>query len=173
MHNVLEALPTLAARLEASKEERFAGYLKDALNELWHKVDRLRDVKVSFSDHRIELFDAAGILEKRDLSAGEKQLFAIGFIYALAQLSGCRMPFVIDTPLGRLDMAHRRRFVAGFLPTASHQVVLLSTDTEIEGPYSTILRRLSRTTMSFRTTMAALRRQCSWLSHEGSIPCTA
>ena len=137
MHNVLEALPTLTARLEASKEERFAGYLKDALNELWHKVDRLRDVKVSFSDRRIELFDGTGVLEKRDLSAGEKQLFAIGFIYALAQLSGCRMPFVIDTPLGRLDMAHRRRFVAGFLPTASHQVVLLSTDTEIVGPLFT------------------------------------
>jgi DNA sulfur modification protein DndD len=134
MHSVLEALPTLAARLEASKEERLAGYLRDALNELWHKVDRLKDVKVSFADRRIELFDGSGTLEKRDLSAGEKQLFAIGFIHSLAQLSGSRMPFVIDTPLGRLDKAHRRRFVAGFLPTASHQVVLLSTDTEIVGP---------------------------------------
>jgi DNA sulfur modification protein DndD len=134
MEKVLEALPTLTARLEASKEERFAGYLKDALNELWHKVDRLREVKVSFAAHRIELFDGRGLLEKRDLSAGEKQLFAIGFIYALAQLSGSRMPFVIDTPLGRLDKAHRRRFVAGFLPSASHQVILLSTDTEIVGP---------------------------------------
>ena len=133
MQNVLEALPTLASRLEASKEARFAGYLKEALNELWHKVDRIKEARVSFSDRRIELLDGTGVVEKRDLSAGEKQLFAIGFIYALAQLSGSRMPFIIDTPLGRLDKAHRRRFVAGFLPAASHQVILLSTDTEIVG----------------------------------------
>jgi DNA sulfur modification protein DndD len=43
------------------------------------------------------------------------------------------MPFVIDTPLGRLDHQHRRRFVAEFLPDVSHQVILLSTDTEIVG----------------------------------------
>ena len=134
MRNVLNALPTLTSQMQASKEQRFAHYLRLALNELWHKSDRLSDVIVSFSERRIELYDANGPLHKADLSAGEKQLFAVAFIYALAQLSGSRMPLVIDTPLGRLDKEHRRRFVAGFLPTASHQVILLSTDTEIVGP---------------------------------------
>jgi DNA sulfur modification protein DndD len=134
MRNVLNALPALTARMQASKEQRFASYLHSALNELWHKSERLSDVIVSFSERRIELHDANGPLQKADLSAGEKQLFAVAFIYALAQLSGSRMPLVIDTPLGRLDKEHRRRFVAGFLPTASHQVILLSTDTEIVGP---------------------------------------
>jgi DNA sulfur modification protein DndD len=133
MRSVLDALPTLAIRMQASKEQRFAGYLQSALSDLWHKSERLTNVVVSFAERRIELYDANGILEKSDLSAGEKQLFAIAFIYALAQLSGSRMPLVIDTPLGRLDKEHRRRFVAGFLPTASHQVILLSTDTEIVG----------------------------------------
>ena len=40
---------------------------------------------------------------------------------------------MIDTPLGRLDQQHRRRFVTDFVPNASHQVILLSTDTEITG----------------------------------------
>lgn len=134
MRNVLSALPELTSRLQASKEQRFGDYLRNALNDLWHKSERLSHVVVSFSERRIELFDSNGPLRKADLSAGEKQLFAVAFIYALAQLSGSRMPLVIDTPLGRLDKEHRRRFVAGFLPTASHQVILLSTDTEIVGP---------------------------------------
>jgi DNA sulfur modification protein DndD len=134
MQNVLNALPVLTSRLEQSKEQRFSAYLKSALDDLWHKSDRLTEVLVSFSDRRIELLGPNGPIEKSELSAGEKQLFAVGFIYALAQLSGSRMPLVIDTPLGRLDREHRRRFVSGFLPTASHQVILLSTDTEIVGP---------------------------------------
>ncbi len=134
MRKVLDALPTLVERMQKSKEQRFAGHLRWALEDLWHKRDRLADVVVSFTDRRIELYDRNGVLPKSDLSAGEKQLFAIAFIYALGQLSGSRMPLVIDTPLGRLDKEHRRRFVSGFLPTSSHQVVLLSTDTEIVGP---------------------------------------
>ena len=131
--SVLEALPTLSERLQSSKEVRFAQYLKDALLQLWHKSGRLSNVTVSFSQRRISLFDAFGEIKKRDLSAGEKQLFAIAFIYALAKLSGRQMPFVIDTPLGRLDQAHRRRFISEFLPNASHQVLMLSTDSEIVG----------------------------------------
>jgi DNA sulfur modification protein DndD len=134
MQNVLNALPVLTSRLEQSKEQRFSAYLKAALNELWHKSERLTDVLVSFNDRRIELLGPHGPIEKSDLSAAEKQLFAVAFIYALGQLSGSRMPLVIDTPLGRLDREHRQRFVSGFLPTASHQVILLSTDTEIVGP---------------------------------------
>ncbi len=130
---VLEALPSLAEKLERSKQQRFSQYLLASLQTLWHKTDRVVSVDVSFPERRIELRDAHGILSKRDLSAGEKQLFATAFIYSLARLSGRHMPFVIDTPLGRLDYEHRCRFVAEFLPVASHQTLLLATDTEIVG----------------------------------------
>jgi DNA sulfur modification protein DndD len=133
MRKVVDALPNLASRMQASKEQRFAAYLSKALSDLWHKSQRITNVVVSFSERRIELYDSNGLLQKADLSAGEKQLFAIAFIHALAQLSGSRMPLVIDTPLGRLDREHRRRFASEFLPSASHQVILLSTDTEIVG----------------------------------------
>ena len=130
---VLDALPVLSERMKASKEKRFGSYLEDGLKKLWHKKDRLKSVDVSFSEKRIELRDAFGEINKSDLSAGEKQLFAVAFIYALSKLSGKHLPFVIDTPLGRLDQQHRRRFVTDFVPNASHQVILLSTDTEITG----------------------------------------
>jgi DNA sulfur modification protein DndD len=130
---VLEALPILSERLQRSKEHRFASYLEEALRALWHKTNRLERVEVSFAQRRIALLGATGEINKSDLSSGEKQMFAMAFIYALAKLSGRLMPFVIDTPLGRLDHQHRRRFAAEFLPDVSHQVILLSTDTEIVG----------------------------------------
>jgi|SRR5579875_661803 len=130
---IAEALPALASRLQSSKEKRFAEYLLASLTTLWHKKNRLTKVDVSFSERSIELYGSRGVIQKKDLSSGEKQLFASAFIYSLARLSGRHMPFVIDTPLGRLDHEHRRRFVSSFLPDASHQTVLLSTDTEIVG----------------------------------------
>jgi DNA sulfur modification protein DndD len=66
------------------------------------------------------------------LSAGEKQIYAIAILEALAKTSGRKLPIIIDTPLGRLDSKHRRKLVENYFPTASHQVIILSTDTEID-----------------------------------------
>lgn len=37
----------------------------------------------------------------------------------------------IDTPLSRLDSSYRRNLIDQYFPHASHQMILLSTDTEI------------------------------------------
>ena len=63
-----------------------------------------------------------------DSSAGEEQIFALSLIAAIAKVSGTKVPFVMDTPLARLDpgapeeraailRGHRRR--AGHLPVAA------------------------------------------------------
>lgn len=71
-------------------------------------------------------------IEKDELSAGEKQIYAIAMLEALAKTSGRKLPIIIDTPLGRLDSKHRDKLVNNYFPTASHQVVILSTDTEVD-----------------------------------------
>ena len=75
------------------------------------------------------------VLSAERLSAGERQLLAIALLWGLAKASGRPLPTAIDTPLGRLDSGHRMHLVERYLPFASHQVLLLSTDEEITGEY--------------------------------------
>jgi len=67
-----------------------------------------------------------------ELSAGERQIFATSLLWALADISDRPLPFIVDTPLGRLDKDHRDNLINHFFPDAAHQVIILSTDTEID-----------------------------------------
>jgi len=53
----------------------------------------------------------------------------------LMRASGRPLPTAIDTPLGRLDASHRAHLVERYFPYASHQVLLFSTDEEINSTY--------------------------------------
>ena len=105
-------------------------------------LDRITIDSNTFS---LEIHDSSGrIKPASSLSAAERQLLSVAMLWGLARASGRVLPIVIDTPLGRLDGDHRPNIIEEYFPEASHQVVLLSTDTEIDKKlYNQIKGRLS------------------------------
>lgn len=119
------------ARIEKLKELESQFYI--SFNGLARKKDRNLSIQIDPSSFEVILLDDEGVmLRKEELSAGEKQIFAISILEALARTSGRSLPVVIDTPLGRLDSVHRKKLVENYFPKTSHQVIILSTDTEID-----------------------------------------
>lgn len=135
-------------RIEATRRhlERIAQLVLEALGQLLRKQNLITDVHIDPATHVVELTGADGReLPAGDLSAGERQLLAVALLWGLARASGQPLPVVIDTPLGRLDLSHRKHLLERYFPQASHQVILLSTDTEIdEDGYDRIAPRVGR-----------------------------
>lgn len=80
------------------------------------------------------------VIPATSLSAGERQILAVSILWALAQASGKILPTVIDTPLARLDGPHRAKFVENYFPYASKQVLIFSTDEEVNGKHYETLK---------------------------------
>ena len=67
-----------------------------------------------------------------DFSKGEKQIYILSLVWALIKASGVEIPFVIDTPYARIDETHRDLLTTKYLPNVSNQVIILSTNEEID-----------------------------------------
>lgn len=131
--NIQNALNTYQQRLTAEKIGQLRQAVTQGFNCLSRKGDLISDITIADQSFVTTLFDKKGrSLPKKNLSAGEKQLFAIAMLWGLAKTSGRPLPVIIDTPLGRLDSDHRRNLIENYFPMASHQVILLSTDTEVD-----------------------------------------
>ena len=74
------------------------------------------------------------------LSKGERQIFILALYWAIIILSNQNIPFVIDTPYARIDANHRKEISEKFFPNISKQVIILSTDEEINEEYYGIIK---------------------------------
>jgi len=128
-----QALADYEERLLAHKLGQLRSEFVRCFNRLARKEDLVVDITIDPVSFATTLIDRSGAgMAKGLLSAGEKQIYAIAMLWALARTSGRPLPMIIDTPLARLDSMHRAKLVERYFPNASHQVILLSTDTEID-----------------------------------------
>ncbi|MEV7708432.1 DNA sulfur modification protein DndD [Streptomyces sp. NPDC088270] len=103
-----------------------------SFKDLMRKRGLVQDLRIA-GDFRLTLTDSQGdTIDPGRLSAGERQILAVSLLWGLMKVAGNRLPSVIDTPLGRLDSRHREHLVDRYFPQASDQVLLLSTDEEID-----------------------------------------
>src|SRR5664279_1910128 len=96
----------------------------------------IKDIIIDDKTYEVRITDRSGHdIRKSALSAGEKEVFAVSLLWGLAQTSELKLPIIIDTPLSRLDSTHRDNIVNNYFPNAGEQVIILSTDTEIDNSY--------------------------------------
>lgn len=134
-------LDDFAARLVQLRVSQLEEALARNFNRLCRKERLLRRVDIDPRDFSVALVGAGGeTFPQSALSAGERQIYAIALLWALRQVSGRPLPALIDAPLGRMDSDHRQNLVERYFPHASHQVILSSTDTEVDAEFYAALQ---------------------------------
>ena len=129
---VQNVLKRYGEELTIARADHLAQCVTECCQWLAHKQSLVNRVELDPETLTFALYDARGNVVYRPLlSAGEKQILAIAFLWGLGRASARDIPIVIDTPLARLDADHRNRLLTKYFPNASHQVILLSTDSEI------------------------------------------
>ena len=159
----IEVLREFKVRLQREKVEKLSSTATRCFLELVEKDSLVSEIKIEPSTLDVTILDLDGNeLLKSQLSAGEQQMFAVAIVWALALTSGYKAPVIIDTPMARLDSSHRANFVTKYLPAASSQVMVLSTDEEVYGRYLDLVRD---NVVDYYTLLYREEEQCTSIVH--------
>lgn len=74
-------------------------------------INQLRQVLSTDSTNTIILYKK---IDLNRLSKGERQIFILSLYWAIIELSGQDIPFIIDTPYARIDANHRKEISEKF-----------------------------------------------------------
>jgi len=135
----MEVIKNFQAATIEENLDKLGELITESFLYLLGKRELITQITISKEDYKLELEGPDGPESHSRLSKGELQLLAVSVLWSLARASGRPLPIVIDTPLARLDSIHRTKLVERYFPTASHQVIILSTDEEITHRYLEIL----------------------------------
>ena len=139
--SVLEVLDDYSQSLRNDKISLLESNVLRGLDILLHKKDFIKKVTIDKESFAVNLYNGNGDeITKNMLSKGELQIYATALVWGLAKTSGRPLPFMIDTPLARLDVDHRSTIVESFFPETSQQTIILSTDSEIDSNYYSKLK---------------------------------
>ncbi len=140
-HMAQDIIEQYRIRLQARKTSVLASTMTACYKKLANKKNLVDCIEMD-----PETLDLTYLNKERDavskerLSAGEKQLMVISLLWALAICSKKKLPVIIDTPLSRLDSAHRESLITTYFPQASEQTIILSTDSEIDERYYELMQ---------------------------------
>lgn len=134
----LAQLSTLALRsykdtMIRQKLGRLEEVLVESFNAICHKTGLMKTIEINLDGGHVRFVRRDGHdLQLGELSAGESQLYALSLLLAMRKVSGRELPLIVDTPLARLDEEHRLQVVRDYIPRVSRQVLLFTTDTELD-----------------------------------------
>ena len=114
-------------------------FIEDLLNK--YPVSSLSELMEYLNDNPTwENIEIRTKVNVNDFSKGEKQIYILCLIWALIKSSGVEVPFIIDTPYARIDESHRKTLTVDYLPNISKQVIILSTNEEIDSNLYNVIK---------------------------------
>ncbi len=131
INKVQNVLDKYIFKINEDKLEKVRVEFLQIFKSLHRKEDYISDIKINKETMKIDLYHKHGLMDKRLLSSGEKQVYILSLLFALLKISNKEVPVVFDTLLGRLDSSHRGNIIQKYLPKVSSQVIILATETEI------------------------------------------
>ena len=140
-HMAEKILKEYSVKLQERKVMQLASTITSCYKMLANKKNMIHRIVMNSETLEITYLDENdNTVPKSSLSAGEKQLMVIAILWALAKCSKKKLPVIIDTPLSRLDSAHRTALITTYFPNASDQTIILSTDAEIDQAYYDLMK---------------------------------
>lgn len=118
--------------------QRLIGRLGEEATRFFHDLDNDPDLygEIRFdSAYHPHLLRRGERWDPMNLSQGHQTVFAYAVLGALMKLSGSSLPAVIDTPMMKLDSTHKSNVVDSLYPCLSHQVILFSSEEELDAVY--------------------------------------
>lgn len=138
---IRSAVQQYEKELQNRKLAELERHTTEMYKRLARKQDFVGEIKIDLRSFDVSIHEPGGrTKDKRSLSAGEKQIYAIALLWGLAKCSDVELPIIIDTPFARLDSEHRTNIANHYFPFASEQVIILSTDEEIDHRYAKMLQ---------------------------------
>ena len=137
---IRDALEEYSKRLRATKIALLESNIMEGIQRCFHKSRLITRVSVDPQTYRVSLYGGDDPIPREALSNGELQLYVMAMVWGLAKTSGRPLPFIVDTPLARLDVEHRENMIQNFYPEASHQTIIFSTNTEVVDSYYEMIK---------------------------------
>ena len=132
IERVQKLIEHFSKMLKQEKAKDVERYTEETFKSLAHKDNYIEKFNIDQNTFELKAFekDNEEIL-LRYISEGEKQIYGLSLSSALAKSAGHDFPFIIDAPLIKLDTLHQENVMKEFFPTISKQVILLTTDDEM------------------------------------------
>ncbi len=128
----LEVLRQFEQHLETSRTTELQQRFTQIFNKLRPPTKQVKDIEIDPKTLSATLRELDGSSKESSmLSAGEKQIYAMALLFSIIGVSNRPFPLLIDTPLARLDKKHRKNVVTHLMNSATDQLILFATNTEI------------------------------------------
>ena len=143
---ITDSLDEFIKVILASKTGELGQTVTQMYRKLANKEDLVKEIKIDSNTFAPILLNTRGEkINKDELSAGEKEIYALSILWGLSKLSNSQLPVIVDSLLARLDTSHVDKIVKNFFPNAGDQVIVFSHDREVdERLYKKILPHISR-----------------------------